>query len=824
MPDFVVQGGDPTESGEGGPGFTTAGRAREPLDGAGFVAGGVGIADAGRDSGGSQWFVMHSRAPHLDGRYTWIGAVVERAEVRGCVADRRPGRDARPSTSMMPEPQIARTAALRVSSDACKIDRRAASFVRNMRHASPARRASSLRSRRRMRSPSPRSPSDDRDFESPPPAFQLLGRPIGGAKPATATAGVPDRLADRRGRRRRARDRRRQRPADPHRQAPARTSRSSRSAANAGLLAYDPTREARVRRRSRWQSHRGRQGRRPSSSSRATIDDAGRAVRRRAVARSQDRAGHDDRRSHARRVRRRDRHGEAGAPRSVASRAASRCRPTARARSSRTSTTGTVDQIDLLETHSAEHVALSTASTPRRCRRCGNDGDSVRARLRSRSTFMGEHEAVVPFQRETPVQIDERRRAHRQLRRRLRAADHAPARVPRPRPATAPAADHRDRSRSTSRARSRGTAAHDALYVAGMGTDSILQVKNASQVGIAEGLVGDADHRRERAAAPTASRSPPTATCSCGARSRAASSASTSSTRKGELATGDEGRAGPDARRVGADRRSSTTAWCCSTRAEPQISQRGALACASCHPDGRADGLSWRIDKQRAADAAARRPHRRHAPVQVGRRRHGPRRPASTIDDEAPRRHRPRQDADRRARRVPRGAAGAAHADARRRRRSRAARSCSTRPRSAAAAATTARRTPIRSTHKFAGARCPRADTPSLVGLAASAPYFHDGSAATLEALLRDRGAVHGMAETAKLERRAGRGPDRVPRDAIAARRSCRASSSRRRPAAYRSRTCRAGRPRHRRARGRTRGARRSRRSASRRCSDSSRS
>src|SRR5436305_1688876 len=29
----------------------------------------------------------------------------------------------------------------------------------------------------------------------------------------------------------------------------------------------------------------------------------------------------------------------------------------------------------------------------------------------------------------------------------------------------------------------------------------------------------------------------------------------------------------------------------------PQISQRGALACASCHPDGRDDGLSWRIEK-----------------------------------------------------------------------------------------------------------------------------------------------------------------------------------------------------------------------------------
>ncbi|MBV8756706.1 MAG: cytochrome C peroxidase, partial [Deltaproteobacteria bacterium] len=37
------------------------------------------------------------------------------------------------------------------------------------------------------------------------------------------------------------------------------------------------------------------------------------------------------------------------------------------------------------------------------------------------------------------------------------------------------------------------------------------------------------------------------------------------------------------------------------------------------------------------------------------------------------------------------------------------------------------------------------------IGLAASAPYFHDGSAVTIEALLRDRGAVHGMAESAKL-------------------------------------------------------------------------
>lgn len=74
VPNFVAQGGDPTQSGWGGPGFTIP---AEPSSGAGYVQGGVGMADAGRDSAGSQWFVMHAPAPHLDGRYTWFGSVVE---------------------------------------------------------------------------------------------------------------------------------------------------------------------------------------------------------------------------------------------------------------------------------------------------------------------------------------------------------------------------------------------------------------------------------------------------------------------------------------------------------------------------------------------------------------------------------------------------------------------------------------------------------------------------------------------------------------------------------------------------------------------------
>ncbi|HEY5936441.1 MAG TPA: peptidylprolyl isomerase [Kofleriaceae bacterium] len=75
VPDFVAQGGDPTGSGSGGPGFMLPAEPATGID-PGFITGGVGIADSGRDSGGSQWFVMHAPAPHLDGRYTWIGAVV----------------------------------------------------------------------------------------------------------------------------------------------------------------------------------------------------------------------------------------------------------------------------------------------------------------------------------------------------------------------------------------------------------------------------------------------------------------------------------------------------------------------------------------------------------------------------------------------------------------------------------------------------------------------------------------------------------------------------------------------------------------------------
>ena len=77
VPDFVIQGGDPDGTGWGGPDFVIPAEP-SPLT---FERGTVGVADAGPDTGGSQWFVMHSRAPHLEGRYTRIGTVVSGMDV-----------------------------------------------------------------------------------------------------------------------------------------------------------------------------------------------------------------------------------------------------------------------------------------------------------------------------------------------------------------------------------------------------------------------------------------------------------------------------------------------------------------------------------------------------------------------------------------------------------------------------------------------------------------------------------------------------------------------------------------------------------------------
>ncbi|MGE0784945.1 MAG: peptidylprolyl isomerase [Sandaracinaceae bacterium] len=74
---FVVQGGDPRGDGYGGPGWSQ----RCETDPAPYVRGSVGMALAGRDTGGSQFFITHARQPHLDGRYTLFGRVTEGIDI-----------------------------------------------------------------------------------------------------------------------------------------------------------------------------------------------------------------------------------------------------------------------------------------------------------------------------------------------------------------------------------------------------------------------------------------------------------------------------------------------------------------------------------------------------------------------------------------------------------------------------------------------------------------------------------------------------------------------------------------------------------------------
>jgi cyclophilin family peptidyl-prolyl cis-trans isomerase len=78
IPDFMVQGGDPTGTGSGGPGYTFEDEFNERK----VVRGALAMANAGPNTNGSQFFIVTAEAcPWLDGKHTVFGQVTDGMDV-----------------------------------------------------------------------------------------------------------------------------------------------------------------------------------------------------------------------------------------------------------------------------------------------------------------------------------------------------------------------------------------------------------------------------------------------------------------------------------------------------------------------------------------------------------------------------------------------------------------------------------------------------------------------------------------------------------------------------------------------------------------------
>ncbi|MDG6025963.1 MAG: peptidylprolyl isomerase [Candidatus Brocadia sp.] len=77
--DFMIQGGDPTGTGRGGPGYRFEDEVKgNPLT---HDTGVISMANAGPNTNGSQFFITHSPQPHLNGKHTVFGKVVSGQEI-----------------------------------------------------------------------------------------------------------------------------------------------------------------------------------------------------------------------------------------------------------------------------------------------------------------------------------------------------------------------------------------------------------------------------------------------------------------------------------------------------------------------------------------------------------------------------------------------------------------------------------------------------------------------------------------------------------------------------------------------------------------------
>jgi cyclophilin family peptidyl-prolyl cis-trans isomerase len=107
MGGFMAQGGDPTATGMGGPGYAfndEPGALALPHNKAGILS----MANAGRNTNGSQFFITYGPTPHLNGKHAVFGQEVQGIDVLQAIRERDPQRDRQPGDRLISDEIVER--------------------------------------------------------------------------------------------------------------------------------------------------------------------------------------------------------------------------------------------------------------------------------------------------------------------------------------------------------------------------------------------------------------------------------------------------------------------------------------------------------------------------------------------------------------------------------------------------------------------------------------------------------------------------------------------------------------------------------------------